>query len=346
MINFAVSYAAPSIGQVSRLTGPTGKRSEDGQSFSSDCPSSSYLINSSLSACCPGLCYDTDQRTRELSRLHFPISPPPSSSSQTSFDLPTGHAQCSGREEAARVTWHKSPGGWPFYCSIVAYDPISRIALVTSSNFTNMQGHHVCRVVVASDKSETRQADWISLEQVAFLRSHVSVASAQPTNLRALQPPMLVHYDIPTISSTSEACHSLNGYARLFGLLFLPHSKPSSLFEIPSETQIPSTTSLIEDEHCKIQFMDLNFSSHEQKFYSYPTVHIIYGGPGVQMVSGTFSKVIILNIGSVVSFMYTNISGEKAVSALLEILEPEEDILEAERITTDQPDNKDHIFYI
>ncbi|VEL18470.1 unnamed protein product [Protopolystoma xenopodis] len=30
--------------------------------------------------------------------------------------------------------------------------------------------------------------------------------------------------------------------------------------------------------------------------------------------------------------MYTNISGEKAVSALLEILEREEDILEAERI--------------
>ncbi|VEL18913.1 unnamed protein product, partial [Protopolystoma xenopodis] len=30
--------------------------------------------------------------------------------------------------------------------------------------------------------------------------------------------------------------------------------------------------------------------------------------------------------------MYTNISGEKVVSALLEILEREEDILEAERI--------------
>ncbi|VEL19592.1 unnamed protein product [Protopolystoma xenopodis] len=30
--------------------------------------------------------------------------------------------------------------------------------------------------------------------------------------------------------------------------------------------------------------------------------------------------------------MYTNISGEKAVSALLQILEREEDILEAERI--------------
>ncbi|VEL13112.1 unnamed protein product, partial [Protopolystoma xenopodis] len=33
-----------------------------------------------------------------------------------------------------------------------------------------------------------------------------------------------------------------------------------------------------------------------------------------------------------VQSMYTNISGEKAVSALLEILEREEDIMEAERI--------------
>ncbi|VEL12505.1 unnamed protein product [Protopolystoma xenopodis] len=45
--------------------------------------------------------------------------------------------------------------------------------------------------------------------------------------------------------------------------------------------------------------------------------------------------------------MYTSISGEKVVRGLQEILEREEDIVEAERIVNmiDQPDNKDNIFY-
>ncbi|VEL34178.1 unnamed protein product [Protopolystoma xenopodis] len=45
---------------------------------------------------------------------------------------------------------------------------------------------------------------------------------------------------------------------------------------------------------------------------------------------GLVGSKLLVSFG--VQFMYTNISGEKAISALMEILEREEDILEAERI--------------
>ncbi|OON18734.1 hypothetical protein X801_05408, partial [Opisthorchis viverrini] len=158
---------------------------------------------------------------------------------------------------------------YPLSFKLSAFDPASGWAVVSSSSLNRTTGVQVVKIHHTLTESSACGKN-LAMIHVAWLRHHIPHEQVLPNQLRPCDPPRVVRFDIehqPNPSGTIDesAGFSDSPIARppqqsstyLYGLLFTPKQpKPAG---------------------------------------GYPTVHFVYGGPGVQLVLGTYAKVTLMH---------------------------------------------------
>nr|CAH8867416.1 unnamed protein product [Trichobilharzia regenti] len=154
---------------------------------------------------------------------------------------------------------------YPLSYEVSAFNPNYGIMIIESSSLDKLIGIQVCRITMMrmmnNSDHENRQHKPI-LQHIGWLRKHVSHYNAyngfQPTN-----PPMILRCDIfnnldmnnNKLSVVSSNYVEFNDpQSILYGQLFIPNY------------------------------------NHSRLMNGYPTVHFVYGGPGIQLVRGSYSR--------------------------------------------------------
>ncbi|GAA55566.1 dipeptidyl-peptidase 9 [Clonorchis sinensis] len=158
---------------------------------------------------------------------------------------------------------------YPLSFKLSAFDPASGWAVVSSSSLNRTTGVQVVKIHHNLAESSAGAKN-LAMTHVAWLRHHIPHEQVLPNQLRPCDPPRVVRFDIEHQPNPSGTIDESAGFSDspvakppqqsstyLYGLLFTPkQSKPAG---------------------------------------GYPTVHFVYGGPGVQLVLGTYAKVTLMH---------------------------------------------------
>uniref|UniRef100_A0A0X3P3G4 Dipeptidyl peptidase 9 n=1 Tax=Schistocephalus solidus TaxID=70667 RepID=A0A0X3P3G4_SCHSO len=141
--------------------------------------------------------------------------------------------------------------------SIIAFDAKSGLLVLASSNHTHMPGFAVYQLHTQPSptamKDGQAQGTYLpNISQIAWLKNHRLLSHVLPRFLQPLAPPRVLTCRFMTLDETMTATKLVTATSSLtlYGLLFTPNTRP------------PPPT-------------------------GFPTVHLVYGGPGVQLVRGS-----------------------------------------------------------
>ncbi|CAH8631034.1 dipeptidylpeptidase [Schistosoma haematobium] len=186
---------------------------------------------------------------------------------------------------------------YPLSYELNAFNIQSGIMILESSSLDKLVGIQICQVIIENNENNTNNCTSITvnkhrkpiLQHIAWLRKHVWHYNAfngfYPTN-----PPLVLRCDIfnnldrmltlqnnnndecinDHISSSISVTYSSNyiefsnSQSILYGQLFVPNCNHSRLLPVSSVNGV--------------------------SVVGYPTLHFVYGGPGIQLVRGSYSR--------------------------------------------------------
>ncbi|CAH8636347.1 unnamed protein product [Schistosoma rodhaini] len=187
---------------------------------------------------------------------------------------------------------------YPLSYQLNTFNIQSGIMILESSSLDKLVGIQICQVIIENNEKNINNSNSIHgnkhrkpiLQHIAWLRKHVWHYNAfngfYPTN-----PPLVLRCDIfnnldrrlelqdyddvdecmnDHISSSINVTYSSdhiefsNSQSILYGQLFLPNCNHSRLLPVSSVDSV--------------------------SFAGYPTLHFVYGGPGIQLVRGSYSR--------------------------------------------------------
>ncbi|CAH8659698.1 unnamed protein product [Dicrocoelium dendriticum] len=172
---------------------------------------------------------------------------------------------------------HHDHREYPLSYSLSAFDPKSGWAVLSSSNLGLTTGVQVVLITCPPPGSTHSSSALTALTHVTWLRRHMPYTDTLPAGLRICKPPVVVRFDV----SQSEEPPGV----------LLPGDIPRSTELTSPDNRRPKNTT----HPSTLLYGLLYVPDGIPPPGGFPTIHFVYGGPGVQLVQGCYSKVMLMH---------------------------------------------------
>ncbi|KAF8561711.1 hypothetical protein P879_08105 [Paragonimus westermani] len=180
-------------------------------------------------------------------------------------------------------------GIYPLSYELCAFDPTSGWGVLSSSSLAVTLGIQVVRIGFSSSPSSAVQGvnivEFPTTTHCAWLRRHYPYAQFLPEDIHVCKPPKVIRFDIEQSARLGSSGHGelpADGDATcpVYGQQGDPHSTRTWLYGLLFTPDMPTPPN------------------------GFPTVHYVYGGPGVQLVQGNHSRSTFLRAALYTHFGY------------------------------------------
>lgn len=165
---------------------------------------------------------------------------------------------------------------YPLSYSLSAFDPKSGWAVLSSSSLGLTTGVEVVLISCPTTSSNNAKSPLTVLTHVTWLRRHMPYTDTLPTGLRTCKPPIVVRFDVSQLEEPPGVLH--------------PGDIPRSIEFAAPTSQRPKNT-----HPSTLLYGLLYVPDGAVPPGGFPTIHFVYGGPGVQLVQGGYSKVMLMH---------------------------------------------------